>query len=194
MRLKDHTECITLAVTDLGKTDLFIGHDWLKLHNPSIDWQTSTVVFDRCPEACGYNLDFLDIDADPDPDMEPEPALEEGDRLFMLDWQSYVSSGTQGWSLRGASTGNAPDYMAEFPDVFSEEEFNKLLPCRPWNHCIKLNADFKPVNCKIYALTLDEQKALDVFLEENLRTRWIQSSNSPMASLFFFIKKADGTL
>ena len=26
----------------------------------------------------------------------------------MLDWQSYVSSGAQGWSLRGASTGNRP--------------------------------------------------------------------------------------
>ena len=41
---------------------------------------------------------------------------------------------------------------------------------------------------------MDEQKALDVFLEENLRSGQIQPSNSPMASPFFFIKKADGTL
>ena len=61
-------------------------------------------------------------------------------------------------------------YLKQYPDVFSEEEFDKLPPRRPWDHCIELNADFKPVNCKIYALTLDEQKALDVFLEENLRS------------------------
>ena len=84
--------------------------------------------------------------------------------------------------------------LAQYPDVFSEEEFDKLPPRRPWDHCIELNADFKPVNCKIYALTLDEQKALDVFLEENLRSGRIRPSNSPMASPFFIIKKADGSL
>ena len=61
-------------------------------------------------------------------------------------------------------------YLKQYPDVFSKEEFDKLPLCRPWDHCIELNADFKPVNCKIYVLTLDEQKALDVFLEENLRS------------------------
>ena len=170
MTLKDHTEHITLAVTNLGKTDLFIGHDWLKLHNPSIDWQLGTVAFDRCPDACGYNLDFLDVDADPDPDMEPEPALDEGDRLFALDWQSYVSSGTHGWSIRGASTGTAPDYMGEFPDVFSEEEFNQLPERRPWDHAIELTPGFKPGTCKVYPLGAAEQKALDEFLEDNLRS------------------------
>ena len=35
---------------------------------------------------------------------------------------------------------------------------------------------------------------LDVFLEENLRSGRIRPSNSPMASPFFFIKKADGSL
>ena len=50
------------------------------------------------------------------------------------------------------------------------------------------------MNCKIHALTLEEQKALDDFLEENLRTGRIRPSISPMASLFFFVKKKDGKL
>ena len=50
------------------------------------------------------------------------------------------------------------------------------------------------MNCKIYALTLEEQKALDDFLEENLRTGRIRPSISPMASPFFFVKKKDGKL
>jgi len=39
-----------------------------------------------------------------------------------------------------------------------------------------------------------EQKELDAFLEENLRTRRIHPSKSPMAALVFFIKKKDGSL
>ena len=85
-------------------------------------------------------------------------------------------------------------YLKHYLDIFSEEEFDKLPPCRPWDQCIELIADFKPVNCKIHALTLDEQKALDIFLEENLWSGRIQPLNFLMTLPFFFIKKADGTL
>ena len=64
-------------------------------------------------------------------------------------------------------------YLAQYPDIFSKEGFDKLPPQRPWDHCIELNADFTPSNCKIYSLTPNEQKALDEFLEENLCTRCI---------------------
>ena len=40
----------------------------------------------------------------------------------------------------------------------------------------------------------EEQKALDDFLEENLRMGRIRPSISPMASPFFFVKKKDGKL
>jgi len=39
-----------------------------------------------------------------------------------------------------------------------------------------------------------EQKELNSFLEENLRTRRIRSSKLPMAAPVFFIKKKDGSL
>jgi len=39
-----------------------------------------------------------------------------------------------------------------------------------------------------------EQKELDFFLEENLHTRQIHPSKSPMAAPVFFIKKKDGSL
>ena len=39
MMIKDHAEKIELAVTNLESTPLFIGHKWLKRHNPNIDWQ-----------------------------------------------------------------------------------------------------------------------------------------------------------
>ena len=42
----DHTEQLEFAVADLGTHNLFIGHEWLKLHNPNIDWKTLEIRFD----------------------------------------------------------------------------------------------------------------------------------------------------
>lgn len=46
MTLGGHLERIELAVTNLGKTDIFLGLDWLRYHNPSVNWQESTLIFD----------------------------------------------------------------------------------------------------------------------------------------------------
>ena len=37
LAINNHYKNIDLAVTELGDTDLFLGYDWLKIHNPSID-------------------------------------------------------------------------------------------------------------------------------------------------------------
>ncbi len=48
MTIKGHVECIDLAVTNLGKKDIYLGHDWLKHHNPSVNWKTQLILFGRC--------------------------------------------------------------------------------------------------------------------------------------------------
>ena len=119
-----------------------------------------------------------------------------------MDVQGYLTQQNNPWKIHGKGRQETPQIMIDYPkryleqyaDVFSEEDFDKLPPRRPWDHCIELSADFKPVNCKIYALNREEQQALDIFLEENLRSGRVRPSNSPMASPFFFIKKADGSL
>lgn len=82
----------------------------------------------------------------------------------------------------------------EFRDVFAKESFDELPERRPWDHIIELIPGAKPVDCKLYPLTLDEQHKLDKFLEENLWSGRIQPSKSLMASPFFFVKKKDGSL
>ena len=52
--INNHYEHINLAVTELGDTDLFLGHDWLKIHNLSIDWVNTILSFDCCSETCEY--------------------------------------------------------------------------------------------------------------------------------------------
>ena len=119
-----------------------------------------------------------------------------------MDVQGYITNRGSAWDVQGIESDKKPRitlgyperYLTQYSDVFSEEDFDKLPPRRPWDHCIELSTDFKPVNCKIYALNREEQQALDTFLEENLRLGRIRPSNSPMASPFFFIKKGDGML
>ena len=53
---------------------------------------------------------------------------------------------------------------------------------------------FEPKSFKNYNLTPAEQEELDKFLKENLEKGYIQKSESPMASPFFFVKKRDGKL
>ena len=50
------------------------------------------------------------------------------------------------------------------------------------------------IDCKTYNLMLNEQKELDDFLDENLKSSHIWPSKSPFVSTFFFIKKKDGHL
>ena len=64
MQVQDHSERILLAVADLGKADIFIGHDWLKVHNPTIDWQKGELCFTRCPPRCNYTPRLADLEAD----------------------------------------------------------------------------------------------------------------------------------
>ena len=68
LAINDYYEHIDLAVTELGDTDLFLGHNWLKIHNPSIDQVNTILSFDCCLKTCEYRdsseLDELNQDID----------------------------------------------------------------------------------------------------------------------------------
>jgi hypothetical protein len=49
---KNHSEHTQLAVTCLGKQSLILGYNWLRNHNPEINWQTKDVKMSRCPLQC----------------------------------------------------------------------------------------------------------------------------------------------
>jgi len=85
-------------------------------------------------------------------------------------------------------------YIMEFRSVFAKEDFDILPEHRKWDHAIELIPGAEPKSSKVYLLSLLEQMELDAFLEENLCTRRIQSSKSPIAAPVFFIKKKDGLL
>jgi len=49
---KTHSERILLAISGLGKQSLILGYDWLKNHNPKIDWEKGEVGMTYCPLRC----------------------------------------------------------------------------------------------------------------------------------------------
>ncbi len=59
MTIGGHAKRIDLAVTNLGKKDLYLGHDWLKRHNPSVNWKTGVIIFGRC-QCAGNRLNLPD--------------------------------------------------------------------------------------------------------------------------------------
>jgi hypothetical protein len=52
LRYKNHSEHTQLAVTRLGKQSLILGYNWLRNHNPEINWQIKDVKMSRCPVQC----------------------------------------------------------------------------------------------------------------------------------------------
>src|SRR5882724_9414046 len=72
--------------------------------------------------------------------------------------------------------------------------FDELPNQKQWDHTIELVPNACNFSTKVYPLAPVEQKQLDKFLNENLKSQSICPSKSPMASLVFFIKKKDGSL
>ncbi len=201
MMIGGHTEHIDLAVTNLGKKDVYLGHDWLKRHFPSVNWKTQSIIFGRC--LCAGNR-FTLPDANPDDKWDEE--LKEGETILAVHMEEELVICALHHANELATAANAdkpkkmfeemvPDHYHSFRDLFSKENFDKLPERKPWDHAIELTPNTKStLDCKVYPLNRNEQEQLDKFLDENLDSGCIHLSKSPFASPFFFVKKKDGTL
>jgi hypothetical protein len=88
-----------------------------------------------------------------------------------------------------------PEHYWDFKKVFSEVESEHLPEHKPWDHKIdlKLNTPSEHQS-KNYPMSVDEQREVDKFLEENVSKGYIQSLQSLFAAPVFFVKKKDGKL
>ncbi|SJL15543.1 uncharacterized protein ARMOST_19044 [Armillaria ostoyae] len=192
MTIGNHSECIDFAVTDLGTKDLYLGHDWLKRHNPVINWKTGSIVFGHCQ--CVKNP-FPLPDSDPDDQWDEE--LEDGDTILAINMKEELVIRVVHYANDLAAAANTekpkktfeemvPADYSSFCDLFSKENFDELPERKLWDHTIKLVPNAKS--------TLDCKEQLNKFLDENLESGQIRESKSPFTSPFFFVKKKDGSL
>jgi Retroviral aspartyl protease len=177
---QDHQEHINLAITKLGSHQLFLGYDWIKSHNPSINWQTGSIDFDRCPPKfnCKTNAHSMTPWARASANISAEIAAAKEMVKEKKTWKEIILQ-----------------HYYQYKTVFTKDSFNTLPDKCTWDHAINLKDNVDPIlDCKIYPLEPGEQDELNVFLEENLSSGRIRLSQSKIASPFFFIKKKDGRL
>jgi len=195
LNIGDHSERLPLAITRLSTHALFLGHNWLKVHNPAINWKERMIQL-TC--AKDHIPDLIPIEDEED----YEGHEKEEERLFRIDVESYICTNTSTElaikvnKLKQTHTFEevVPEVYHEYKDMFDKENFDELLPQQPWDHPIELLPGDHMIDYKMYNLTNDKQKELESFLEENLKSGWIRPSKSPFTSAFFFIKKKDGKL
>jgi len=236
LRYKTHSERMLLAVFRLGKQSLILGYNWLKDHNPKVDWEKGEVEMTHCPlryegghalrkeqthqkrtelralQSCHDGpaplfQEELELKETPPQTCSPDWGLR--DRLFLtrifpelteIDLRATATTsqrlaeGARRSKETLAAATPLPAYVAEFQSIFAKEDFDILPEHRKWDHAIELIPGAEPKSSKIYPLSLLEQEELDAFLEENLHTRRIRPSKSPIAAPVFFIKKKDGSL
>jgi len=149
-------------------------------------------------------------EAEPSPEPEadfPDEPLEEGNRIWATRLfpqaehirvtatvSQRLTEGFQQNSQPVDHEKHIPPHLRDFHSVFSKDSFNELPGTKPWDHAVGLTPDASPKGCKVYPLSASEQKELDAFLKENLKSGRIQPSKSPMAAPVFFVKKKDGKL
>ena len=87
------------------------------------------------------------------------------------------------------------EYIRLFTHLFNKKKFEKLPERRELDHKINLTEEApRELNAKAYAMTLKEEKALNQWLDEQLKMGLIVESKSRYTAPCFYIPKKDGSL
>jgi len=179
IEINGHTEQLEAAVTDLDRTDMFLGHDWLVKHNPEVNWKNGTIQFTRCPEHCTMKHEDIRFNT----------------RRQMATDKMEQDNGKISKEPNKTNPEDLLDYIQPFTYLFNKKKFEKLLERREWDHKINLTDEApKELNTKAYVMTLKEEEALNQWLDKQLRVGLIVESKSRYAAPYFYIPKKDGSL
>jgi len=178
-----HAEKLWCAVTCLGKVPLILGHTWLRKHNPDIDWVTGKVNLTRCPPECKSLLEthFAKLLRENESQETWVRALKAHELKITIDESTLEDAQKQ-----------VPKEYWEFLDVFSKKSSERMPLRKPWDHGIDLKEDFPPKKGRLIPLSVDEQKEVESFLDDQLAKGYIRPSINQQTSPVFFIPKKDG--
>jgi len=87
------------------------------------------------------------------------------------------------------------EWLYEYGNVFSKNKSERMPIQKPYDHAIDFaKGTILPKPAKVYLFFLAERNSLDMWINEELRKGYIQLSTSPIAALFFFVKKHNRSL
>src|SRR6266436_6572766 len=154
LRFRRHSKRAHLVVANLRQQMVIIGHSWLTLHNPEVDWVSQKVSMMRCPPSCnGCVLPKSNL---PLQKSATAPSFRQEDTIYVIlltpEWEECICA-TSTPLQRLAEEAQAqqahpsrstiPEHYKDFADIFSEEAFAHLPPCKAWDHAIDLHHNTK---------------------------------------------------
>ena len=85
-----------------------------------------------------------------------------------------------------------PPCYHSYLNIFSEKAASRFPLRKPWDHAINLKDLFKPKKGRLIPLSLEEQKEVSEFFDEQLAKGYICPSKSEQTSPVFFMPKKNG--
>ena len=111
VKINGHKKQLEAVVTDLNRTDIFLGHDWLVKHNSEVNWKNRIMKFIRCPESC--KIKYQDIEFKTRRTQAMETTIQD--------------NGEIGKEPDKTNSEDLPDYIWLFTHLFNKKKFKKLL-------------------------------------------------------------------
>jgi len=194
-------EKMRFLITDLGIEDVILGYPWLSMFEPQFSWKDGAIDTTLLPVVI-KSLDWHTLVLCPTirSTRIGRTVTEEAKKKIVdiLTEESQIGSIATDLAIKAEQymeKVKVPEKYQHHHHVFSEEVAQCFPPKRPWDHAIDLKLDTPNIiDCKVYPLMQEEDKALVAFLEEQLKKGYIVPSISPYASPFFFVKKKDSKL
>ena len=191
--IQGHTFNHDLRVFPLGGSDVILGVDWLKIHNP--------ITFDFCSLKVSLCKDGRRIDLQGEKQTGEISAIS-GKGLFKMLRnskglaQGYIcmmTASQEESSVKKITTVHPElqQIVQDFKGVFAEP--NGLPPVRSCDHKIPLLQGSQPVNQRGYRVPYIQKTEIERQIKDMLKTGIIQESCSPYASPIILVKKKDGS-
>lgn len=161
----NHQEEIQFKIISSPHTPLVLGHPWLNMHNPKIDWSHNGIVgwSAHCHAHCLRSA-ILPI----------------SDKPLELSQLPDLS--------------NVPACYHDLAEAFSKDKALSLPPHRPYDCSIELFPGATLPTSRLYNLSHLERKAMEKYISDSLAAGIIRPSSSPVGAGFFFVEKKDKTL
>ncbi|CAJ1057674.1 uncharacterized protein LOC108874699, partial [Xyrichtys novacula] len=160
----NHREDIRLFLLPSPHSPLVLGLPWLQIHNPQINWSTSSISA-WSPHCHSHCLRSANPHLHRQKSASPPPSLT-----------------------------SVPPVYHDLAMVFSKEQSLILPPHRPYDCAIDLLPGAPLPSSRLYNLSRPEREAMEDYIQDSLTSGLIRPSSSPLAAGFFFVKKKDSSL
>ncbi|CAI5467927.1 unnamed protein product [Closterium sp. Yama58-4] len=181
--------------TTLDGCDVLLGRDWLRRHNPVIDWTTGSCSISKDGKLITLPAWTPDcIESTCVKAITITRHVNRGAQLFAVCLRELAAD-TDGNDIEKLCAAVPPDLaelIRQYPDIFPDDLPPGLPPERPEDHKIQLEPGAHPTVRTQWRLTQPELAELRSQLESLLEKGFIRPSTSPFAAPILFTPKKDG--